>query len=90
MPNYEFRCKECGPFEQHRSFVEVGDPATCPSCGEEARRVYSTPATRRIPTALSNTLNRVEKSAHEPEVVRQPAGGTRYQGSHKGHHGHNH
>ena len=33
------------------------------------------PATRKMFTALSNAMNRVEKSAHEPEVVRRPMGG---------------
>ncbi len=94
MPIYEFLCRECGPFEQRRSFAEAGDPLTCPSCDGEARRVYSMPATKNSPAALSNAMNRVEKSAHEPEVVRRPEGGTlpgtRYHPGHGGHHGHNH
>ena len=94
MPVYEFRCEDCGPFEQRRSFVEAGDPITCPSCGEGARRVYSMPATKNVPAALSNAMNRVEKSTHEPEVVRRPEGGalpgTRYHPDQGGHHGHSH
>ncbi len=94
MPIYEFLCRECGPFEQRRSFGEAGSSTRCPSCSEEARRIYSTPATRKMSTALSNAMNRVEKSAHEPEVVRRPEGGTlpgtRYHPGHGGHHGHNH
>ncbi len=90
MPIYEFLCKECGPFEQRRSFVKAGDPMACPSCDEEAKRVYSMTATKNVPTALSSAMHRAEKSAHEPEVARQPVGGTRYQSSHGGHHGHNH
>lgn len=94
MPSYDFVCEECGPFEQRRSFAEADAPMTCPSCGLVARRVYSMPATRRMPTSLSNAMNRAEKSAHEPEVVRQSTGGTlpgrKYKPSHGGHHGHNH
>jgi putative FmdB family regulatory protein len=94
MPNYEFLCEYCGPFEQRRSFAEAGDPIMCPSCGEEARRIYSTPNTRRMPAALSNAMHRAEKSAHEPEVVRHPASsplpGKKYRISHGGHCGHNH
>lgn len=90
MPVYEFRCEDCGPFEQRRSFVEAGDPMTCPSCGEGARRVYSMPATKNVPAALSDAMHRVEKSAHEPEVAGEPTKGTRYRTSHGGHHGHNH
>ncbi len=86
MPVYDFVCDDCGPFEQRRSLAEAGDPMACPKCGEEARRVYSMPHTKRMPTGLSKAMDRAEKSAHEPEVVRRPAGG----GS-KGHgHGHAH
>ena len=94
MPNYEFLCEDCGPFEERRSFTEASNPMACPSCGNEARRLYSMPNTRRMPTALSNAMSRAEKSAHEPEVVERPEGGTlpgrKYKPSHGGHHGHNH
>ena len=75
MPVYEFVCEDCGPFEQQRSFAEAGEPMACPSCGREARRVYSIPNTRRMPTALSCATDRAEKSGHEPEVVQRPAAG---------------
>ncbi len=90
MPIYEFLCRECGSFEQRRSFAEAGGPTTCPSCGEEARRVYSIPATKNVPSALSSAMYRAEKSAHEPEVARQPVGGEKYRPGHGGHHGHGH
>jgi hypothetical protein len=34
------------------------------------------PNTKRVPTGLSKAMDRAEKSAHEPEVVGQPAGGS--------------
>ncbi len=92
MPIYEFICEGCGSFEERRSFEEAGNPAVCPECGSAARRVYSTPNLKTIPTALSNAMNRTEKSAHEPEVVRRPEGGTlpgkRYHPRHGGLCGH--
>jgi putative FmdB family regulatory protein len=75
VPIYDFACEDCGPFEQRRSFTESGAPAACPCCGREARRVYSMPNTRRMPTALSGAMDRAEKSGHEPEVVQRPAAG---------------
>jgi putative FmdB family regulatory protein len=94
VPIYEFLCRECGPFEQQRSFAEASDPMRCPSCGLAARRTYTMPATKNLPAAFSNAMDRVEKSVHEPEVVRHPVGstlpGTRYHPGHGGHHGHNH
>ena len=76
MPVYEFVCEDCGPFEQRRSVAEAGDPMACPSCGREARRVYSMPSTARMPSALSGALDHAEKSAHEPDVVLRRVGGT--------------
>jgi putative FmdB family regulatory protein len=86
MPVYDFVCEDCGPFEQQRSFAEAGNPMKCPSCGREARRVYSMPNTKRMSNALSGAMNRAEKSAHEPEVAHRPVEG---KGSGKKHH-HNH
>ena len=75
MPIYDFVCEDCGPFEQRRSFAEASDPMACPSCEREAGRVFSMPNTRSMPTALSGAMDRAEKSAYEPAVVRRPAGG---------------
>jgi len=89
MPIYEFVCEGCGPFEQRRSFAEAGDPMSCPSCGNEAQRVFSIPNTRSMPVALSGAMNRAEKSAHEPAVMRKPADGKlpgkKYSPGHGGH-----
>ncbi len=74
MPLYEFVCRECGPFEERRSLEEPREMVSCPGCGAGARRVYSVPGVKRIAPGLSGAMDRVEKSAHEPEVVRRPAG----------------
>ena len=84
MPVYDFVCDGCGPFEQRRSLLEAGDPMACPRCGKEARRVYSMPNTKKVPAGLSKAMDRAEKSAHEPEVVRRQVGGS----GHKHRHGH--
>jgi putative FmdB family regulatory protein len=80
VPVYEFLCDDCGSFEQRRSFAAAGEPMACPSCGHEARRVYSMPNTRRMPAALSGAMDRSEKSAHEPKVIERPARGQRSSG----------
>ena len=84
MPIYEFLCEDCGPFEERRSFEEAGE-AACPECGAEARRVYTMPNTKRVPAGLSKAMDRAEKSAHEPEIVRRRIGGD--QGKHRHSHG---
>jgi putative FmdB family regulatory protein len=90
VPIYEFLCEDCGSFEQQRPLTEAGEPMPCPSCGLATRRIYHMPATSKIPAPLSKAMNRTEKSVHEPEVVRQPSGGTKYRAGHGGHHGHRH
>lgn len=85
MPVYEFLCESCGPFEERRSFESAAEPMPCPKCGDGARRVYSMPATKRMPAGLSNALDRSEKSASEPDVVRRPAGKQSAQEHHHSH-----
>lgn len=42
MPYYEFFCDDCRDvFEERRKMSESDDPAPCPTCGREARRVIS-------------------------------------------------
>jgi putative FmdB family regulatory protein len=73
MPVYEFECGRCGPFEARRP---VSDPAaTCPSCAAPGRRVYSTPAVRRMGAPLRRALDREERSSGAPEVVSRPGPG---------------
>ncbi|HLZ72670.1 MAG TPA: zinc ribbon domain-containing protein [Dehalococcoidia bacterium] len=43
MPLYEFYCEPCdGVFELLRSIRESSDPASCPVCSRDARRVMPT------------------------------------------------
>jgi putative FmdB family regulatory protein len=80
VPVYEFLCERCGPFERRRALGEAGDPMPCPACGIEAKRVYSIPHLKTVPTALSNAMKRAERSAHEPELGRRPAASDAEQG----------
>jgi len=42
MPTYEFRCSTCETtFEEQRPMSRSGEPATCPSGHDGARRVLS-------------------------------------------------
>ena len=75
MPVYEFLCEECGPFEERRSFDEPKESSACPACGSGARRVYHAPGVRRTDPGFSRSMDRAEKSAHDPDVVRRAAGG---------------
>jgi putative FmdB family regulatory protein len=87
VPFYEFTCEGCGPFEERRSLDEPREAAACPRCRAEARRVYSVPGVRRTDAGLSRAMDRAEKSAHEPEVVRRPVGSGASGHEHRHRHG---
>ena len=67
MPLYEFKCNQCGVFDQWRSMAESSYPAHCPSCMEPAKRLFS------APMLLTGTL-RLSKTANpEPQLVQRPS-----------------
>ena len=67
MPIYEFQCTQHGLFEEIRPMRRSAEPATCPDCGESARRVLSVPRLAQLPRAVSSAHARNEKSQHSPE-----------------------
>ena len=84
MPLYEFRCEECGIFEQRRSLEEASKSMHCPTCQVDAKRVISAPNVIMTPYALRS---RVERSA-EPRVVKRNQ--SQEPVTHKHHHHHHH
>lgn len=67
MPVYEFFCGDCGSFERLRSFAESSDPALCPGCEGESRRVYSMPNFKSLSLAEKELRRREERSG-EPRL----------------------
>ncbi|NJP11250.1 MAG: zinc ribbon domain-containing protein [Leptolyngbyaceae cyanobacterium RU_5_1] len=65
MPLYEFKCQTCGVFEQWRSLAESSNPAFCPTCQVQGKRVFSAPAVN-----LSSSLP-LRSSKLEPDVVKR-------------------
>ena len=42
MPIYEYTCITCSNrFDRRRSMSQMDEPAPCPDCGSESRRVFS-------------------------------------------------
>jgi len=64
MPLYEFRCDQCGLFDEWRAMSECNDPAYCPSCQSPGRRVFS------APMLLSGSL-RLKRENPEPQLVKR-------------------
>jgi putative FmdB family regulatory protein len=74
VPIYAFRCRECGLFELARPMTDAGAAATCPSCGAEARRVFTPPGLALLATPVRGALDQAERSAYEPDVVTRKDG----------------
>jgi putative FmdB family regulatory protein len=64
MPLYEFKCKDCGLFDQWRTLAEYRAIAHCPTCEEPAQRIFSPPA------LLSGSL-RLKQVNPEPQLVKR-------------------
>jgi putative FmdB family regulatory protein len=84
VPFYAYDCAGCGPFEQLRPVAEASAAGRCPACGAEGRRVYSPPALALLARPLRRALDREERSAYEPSVVREKRG-TPMPHVHRGH-----
>ena len=74
MPVYAFTCGGCGGFELTRPMTQAAAPAPCPTCGTEARRVFTPPGLARLARPVRGALDMEERSAHEPAVVAEKAG----------------
>lgn len=77
MASYEYGCEGCGPFTLRAPIGTAAQQAACPACGGEARRVFSAPMVRQMPSALSRAVRRGEATASTPAVVDRvpPRGG---------------
>jgi putative FmdB family regulatory protein len=67
MPVYDYSCNECGVFTASRPMSEYKAPATCPTCGAQAERVFVTaPAVAGMDAGARTAMASSERSAGEP------------------------
>jgi putative FmdB family regulatory protein len=69
VATYEYRCSHCGCFVQRMPMGTATAFAACPTCGQDAKRVFSAPMTYRTSKPLATMLAREEASPDDPEVV---------------------
>jgi putative FmdB family regulatory protein len=67
MPLYEFRCQDCGIFDEWRALAASSDPAHCPSCQATAKRIFSAPAIQ-----LNGKLRLTKTANPEPQLMKKP------------------
>lgn len=70
MPTYVFQCASGDRFDAHYPMAAVPDSTTCPSCATTARRLVAAPHLSKVGSSAYGLIERSERSAHEPEVVR--------------------
>jgi putative FmdB family regulatory protein len=64
MPLYEYRCADCGVFEEWRSIAEVKLPAHCPTCQQPGKRIFS-------PPVVLNGRLRLRQESSEPQLIQR-------------------
>jgi hypothetical protein len=77
MTRYAFRCDVDGGFEVAVPMGQAGSRRACPRCGDPAVRVYAAPMVGRTDPRIGALIDRTERSASQPEVVRSPPVGRR-------------
>lgn len=70
MPTYTYSCPDCGSFTLVRLIAQRSDPALCPHCAGEGRRMFSAPYLSRVNPALSSALATAGTSSEAPPVTR--------------------
>ena len=69
MAIYEYRCEQHGAFEIERPIGTAPTSIACPSCANEAARVFSSPMVSFAPRALVAALDHEEKTKTDPDIV---------------------
>ena len=71
MPIYEFECADHGPFELTRPMAQVREPAPCPECGEQGKRLLSAPSVPTGSVVGRRAAAVHERSQHAPRIVKR-------------------
>ncbi|MFC7656756.1 zinc ribbon domain-containing protein [Pseudonocardia benzenivorans] len=77
LPTYTFRCADCGEYDLSRPMAEAGDPAPCPTCAGDSRRVFGSPGLRKLDPTLRRALDASGRSSDAPAVVNSVPGRSR-------------
>lgn len=69
MAIYEYRCEDHGAIEIARPIGTAPASIACPTCANEAVRVFSSPMVSFAPRELVAALDHEEKTKTEPDIV---------------------
>ncbi|MBP3035164.1 zinc ribbon domain-containing protein [Arthrobacter sp. zg-ZUI100] len=77
MPLYAYHCPECSDFEFSCPMGSAPGSLPCPACGAPSPRRFTAPNLSRTSSSAYQLIERTQRSAAEPDVVRSPAPGPR-------------
>jgi putative FmdB family regulatory protein len=69
MATFQYRCNEHDLFDISRPIGTADAQTPCPTCGNDAVRVFTAPRLRFGSASARALLDRTEKSRSEPDVV---------------------
>lgn len=76
MPVYEYFCEGCdATFSSLQTMARCSEPAPCPHCANESRRIISAPRLNAMRADVRTAHQINEKSAHQPKMARGHACG---------------
>lgn len=70
MTIYEFRCDQGHRADQRFPMGSAPRSVVCPTCGADAPRRFTAPRLRSLEPAATRHMDRAQRSAEAPEVVR--------------------
>ncbi len=70
MQIYTYACSDCGSFDLMRPMARRDEPASCPSCEQAGRRVFTAPHLGRLDPALDRAVTSAGRSSESPGVTR--------------------
>jgi putative FmdB family regulatory protein len=69
MATYDFTCRDHGVTTIQVPMSQVSPTLPCPTCGAEARRVFSAPRLSLGDSTSRRLIEATARTAHEPAVV---------------------
>lgn len=69
MVTYVYRCSRDGAFDVRRTMGQAATSEACPSCGADARRIFTTPRLAAYDRRAMAAHDRAARSADTPAVV---------------------
>ena len=69
MPLYEYHCHQCGSFEIILDSNKIANSYICPTCCEQANRIFSPPTFCSVFSGTRHALRKRADQSYEPRIM---------------------